>query len=62
MQLQIVVYDFKEEGTGTEHVAIATSKCVPSAKFQWHCFIIGGDILNFVSLHCTGTTGDIIIG
>ena len=30
MQLQMVVYDFKEEGTGTEHVAIATSKCVPS--------------------------------
>ena len=30
VQLQMVIFDFKEEGTGTEHVAIATSKCVPS--------------------------------
>ena len=30
----MVIFDFKEEGTRTEHVAIATSKCVPSAKFQ----------------------------
>ena len=29
VQLQMVIFDFKEEGTGTEHVAIATSKCVP---------------------------------
>ena len=29
VQLQIVVFDFKEEGTGTEHVAIATTKCIP---------------------------------
>ena len=28
VQLQMVIFDFKEEGTGTEHVAIATSKCV----------------------------------
>ena len=33
MQLQIVIFDFKEEGTGTEHVAIATLKCVPSGIF-----------------------------
>ena len=30
------------------------------AKFQQHCFIIGGDILSFVSHHCTCTTNDII--
>ena len=24
----MVIFDFKEEGTGTEHVATATSKCV----------------------------------
>ena len=29
VQLQMVIFDFAEEGTGTEHVAIATSKCVP---------------------------------
>ena len=43
----------ERQETGTEHVAIATSKWVPSgifvgcnipANFQWHCFIIGGDI------------------
>ena len=33
MQLQMVIFDFKEEGTGTEHVAIATLKCVPSGIF-----------------------------
>ena len=26
--------------------------CNIPAKFQEHCFIIGGDILNFVSHHC----------
>ena len=30
VQLQMVTLDFKEEGTGTEYVAIATSKCVAS--------------------------------
>ena len=30
VQLQMVIFHFKEEGAGTEHVAIATSKCVPS--------------------------------
>ena len=33
MQLQMVIFDFKEEGTGTEHVAIATLKCVSSGIF-----------------------------
>ena len=32
VQLQMI-FDFKEEGTETEHVAIATSKCVPSGIF-----------------------------
>ena len=27
------MFDFKEEGAGTEHAAIATSKCVPSGIF-----------------------------
>ena len=51
----------KEQETGTEHVAIATSKCVPSGIFcrvQHPC--IGGEILNFVSHHCTCTTDDVI--
>ena len=30
MQLQMVIFDFKEEGTGNELVAIATVKGVPS--------------------------------
>ena len=30
MQLQMVIFDFKEEETGIEHVALATSKCAPS--------------------------------
>ena len=68
----MVIFDFKEEGTGTEHVAIATSKCVPSgifvlgcnisAKFQQHWFTIGGDILKFVSHPRTRTTDDVISG
>ena len=32
-QLQMVIFDFKEEGTGTYHVAIAASKSVPSGIF-----------------------------
>ena len=59
----------KRQETGTKHVATATSKCVPPGifrkvqhpcKFQYHSFIIGRDILNFVSHHCTCTTGDVI--
>ena len=59
----------KRQETGIEHVAIATSKCVPSGMFcrvQHPCqvstalLIIGGDILNFVSHHCTRTTGDVV--
>ena len=33
VQLQMVIFDFEEEGTGTEHVAMATSKCEPSGIF-----------------------------
>ena len=32
-RLQMVISDFEEEKTGTEHVAIATSKCEPSGIF-----------------------------
>ena len=34
--------------------------CNIPAKFQEHRFIIGGDILNFVSHHCTYATDDVI--
>ena len=34
VQLQMVIFDFKEEATGTKHVSIATSKCVPSGIFR----------------------------
>ena len=34
VQLHMVIFDFKEEGTETEHVAIATSKCAPSGIFH----------------------------
>ena len=40
VQLQTVIFNFKEEGTGTEHVAMATSKCVSSGIFprvQYPC-------------------------
>ena len=30
VRLQMVIFDFEEEGTETEHVAIATSRCEPS--------------------------------
>ena len=33
MQLQMVIFNFKEEGTATKHVTIATIKCVPSGIF-----------------------------
>ena len=33
VQLQMVIFDFEEVGNGTEHVAIATSKCEPSGIF-----------------------------
>ena len=33
VQLQMVLFDFKEKGTGTEHVAMETSKCLPSGIF-----------------------------
>ena len=34
VQLQMVIFDFKEEGNGTECVARATSKRVPSGIFH----------------------------
>ena len=34
--------------------------CNIPAKFQWHCCLIGGDILNFVSHLCTCTTDDVV--
>ena len=34
MQLQMVIFDFEEEETGTKHVATAASKCVPSGIFR----------------------------
>ena len=34
VQLQMVIFDLKEEGTGTDHVAKATSKSVPSGIFR----------------------------
>ena len=40
VQPQMVIFDFKEKETGTEHVAIATSKCIPSDIFlrvQYPC-------------------------
>ena len=30
----MVIFDFKEEETETEHVAMAISKCVPSGIFR----------------------------
>ena len=34
VQLQMVTFDFEKEETGTKHVAMATSKCVPSGIFH----------------------------
>ena len=31
---KLAILNFEEEGTGTGHVAIATSKCVPSGMFR----------------------------
>ena len=33
VQLQMVIFDFKEEGTGTDHIAKATSQSVPCGIF-----------------------------
>ena len=32
--IKCIIFDFKKEGTETEHVAVATSKCVPSGIFR----------------------------
>ena len=63
----MVIFDFEEAGTGTENVAIATSKREPSGIFcrvQHPCQI---SIAlshywrsNFVSHHCIFTTDDVI--
>ena len=59
----------KRQETGTEHVVIATSKCVPRGIFhrvQHPCQVsiaslfTGGVILIFLSHHCTCTTNDVI--
>ena len=34
VQLGMVIFDFKDDGTGTKHVVIATSKCVASGIFH----------------------------
>ena len=34
MQLQMLIFDFKEEGTGAEHVTTATSKGVVPGIFR----------------------------
>ena len=34
VQLLMVIFNFEEAGTGTENVAIATSKCEPSGIFN----------------------------
>ena len=69
VQLQMVIFDLKEEGTGTKHFAIATSKCVPSGIFLsvqhpcqisiallHYCFLI----LCHTTVTCT--TDDVISG
>ena len=43
VQLQIGIFDFEEEEIGTEHVAIATSKCIPSdilCRVQHPCQVL----------------------
>ena len=51
VQLQMVVLNFKEEETGTEHVAIATSKCVPCGIF---CRVQYPSQVSIVLLHYWG--------
>ena len=69
VQVQMVIFHFKEEGTGTEHVAIATSKCVPSDIFlrvqtSLPSFnsIVSLLVEIFLILCHTTTTDDIISG
>ena len=64
VQLEMVIFDFKEDGTGTKHVVIATSKCVPSGIFHrvQHPCQVSIALLDFVSWshHCTCTTDYVI--
>ena len=65
VQLQMVIFDFEEERDWNRvcyhsNIKIYFVGCNIHAKFQQHCLIIGGDILNFVSHHSTCTTEDVI--
>ena len=63
LQLQMVIFDFEEEGTGTEHVAIATSKCESFGIFcrvQHPCQGSIALLHYWRSHHSTCTTDDII--
>jgi len=42
------------------HHLVNSVRCNIPVKFQKHCFIIGRDIHNFVSHHCTCPTDDVI--
>ena len=45
----MVVFQFEDAGDWN------WACCYSNIKFQKHCFIIGGDILNFVSHMCTSS-------
>ena len=65
VQLQMVIFDFKEEETGTDHVAVATSECVPSGIFLrvQHPCLVSIALLHFrrrYSHYSTCTTDDVI--
>ena len=69
VQLQMVIFDLKEEGTRTKHFAIATSKCVPSGIFLsvQHPCQISIALLHYCFLilcrtTVTCTTDDVISG
>ena len=59
----MVIFDFEGEETGTKQnvcYLVYFLACNITGKFQLHCFITGGDILNFVSHHCTFTADEVI--
>ena len=63
--IKCLTFDFKEEETGTEHVAIATSKCVSSGIFLrvQHPCLVSIALLHFrrrYSHYSTCTTDDVI--
>ena len=56
----MVVFQFEEAGDWNWACCYSNIKMCSNwynipAKFQKHCFIIGGDILNFVSHMCTSS-------